>query len=111
MRLRTIWTEDGTASALALLIDRYAFVAAVGAAGIGWFGYRRSLLPLALCLLALSASIVAGLARAGFIMSGAPLAVLLATLGELALMALLSFHVATLGRRLRRTAALRGLAQ
>jgi hypothetical protein len=111
MRLRTIWTEDGAASALALLVDRYAFVAAVGVAGIGWLGYRRSLLPLVLCLLGLSASIAAGLVRAELMMGGAPLAVLLPTLGELALMALLSFHVATLGRRLRRTAALRRLAR
>jgi hypothetical protein len=111
MRLRAIWAEDSAASALAPLIDRYAFVAAVGVAFIGWFGYRRSLLPLALCLLGLSASIAAGLARAGFVMSGAPLAVLLPTLGELALVALLSFHIATLGRRLRRTAALRRLAR
>jgi hypothetical protein len=111
MRLRTLWTEEGVESALALLVDRYAFLAAVGVAGLGWFGYRRSLLPLALCLLGLSASVVAGLARAGFIMTGAPLAVLLPTLGELALVALLSFHVAALGRRLRRTAALRRLAR
>jgi hypothetical protein len=111
MRLRTLLTEEGVESALALLVDRYAFLAAVGVAGLGWFGYRRSLLPLALCLLGLSASVVAGLARAGFIMTGAPLAVLLPTLGELALVALLSFHVAALGRRLRRTAALRRLAR
>jgi hypothetical protein len=111
MRLRTIWTGDDAASALAHLVDRYAFVAAVGVAGIGWLGYRRSLLPLALCLLALSASIAAGLVRAGLVIGGAPLAVLLPTLAELALMALLSFQVATLGRRLRRTAALRRLAR
>lgn len=111
MRLRVIWTQDGSAFVLAPLIDRYAFVAAVGVAGIGWFAYRRSLLPLTLCLLGLSASIIAGLVRAELFMRTAPLAVLLPTVVELALMMLLSFHVAVLGRRLRRTGALRRFAR
>jgi hypothetical protein len=111
MRIRVIWIDDGTASMLAPLIDRYAFLAAVGVAGVGWLAHRRSLLTLALCLGGLSASILAGLVRAELFTRAAPLAVLLPALGELALMALLSFHVVALGRRLRRTATLRRFAR
>jgi hypothetical protein len=109
MRLRIIWFGSGGALALAPLVDRYAFLAAIGVAGIGWFAYRRSLLPLALCLVGLAASIIAGFVRADIFAGAAPPSVLLPALGEVALMALLSFHVAVLGRQLARTAALRRL--
>ena len=110
MRLRAIWA-GGDASMLAPLIDRYAFIAAVGIAGIGWLAFRRSLAPPAFCLLGLSASVLAGFVRAELFTRAAPLAVLLPALGEVALVALLSFHIVALGRRLRRTAGLRRLAQ
>jgi hypothetical protein len=111
MRARAIWTDDGTASMLASLVDRYAFLGAVGVAGVGWLAYRRSLLPLALCLLGLCASIIAGLVRVELLTRTAPQAVLLLALGELALVALLSFHVVALRRKLRRTATLRRFAR
>jgi hypothetical protein len=109
MRLRVIWLGDvgDSLSVLAPLVDRYAFVAALGAAAIGWFAFRRSLLPLAICLAALAASIAAGILRAGLFVEAAPLPVLLTAAGEIALIGLLSFHVVGLGRRLRRTAMLR----
>lgn len=107
MRLRVTWLDDGTVFALAPLVDRYAFVAAIAVASIGWFAFRRSLLALALCLGGLSASIAAGIVRAGLFADGAPLHVLLAAAAEIALLGLLSFHVFGMGRRLRRTAALR----
>jgi hypothetical protein len=109
MRLRAMWLDgssDGL-SALAPLVDRYAFIAALGVAAIGWFAFRRALLPFAVCLAALAASIAAGIFRAGLFVEGAPLHVLLAAAGEIALIGLLSFHVIGLGRRLRRTATLR----
>jgi hypothetical protein len=109
MRLRSIWLGSDAALALAPLVDRYAFLAAVGVAAIGWFVWRRSLLPLVLCLAALAASITAGFVRAELFAGAAPLTVLLPALGEVALMVLLSFHVVGLGRRLARTAALRRL--
>jgi hypothetical protein len=109
MRLRVMWLGDvdDSLSLLAPLIDRYAFIAAMAVAAIGWFAFRRSVLPLALCLAALVASIAAGIVRAGLFVEGAPLHVLLAAAGEIALVGLLLFHVVGLGRSLRRTALLR----
>jgi hypothetical protein len=109
MRLRVIWLGDvgDSLSVLAPLVDRYAFIAALSVAAIGWFAFRRSLLPLAICLAALAASIAAGILRAGLLVEAAPLHVLLTAAGEIALIGLLSFHVIGLGRRLRRTAMLR----
>jgi hypothetical protein len=106
MRLRVMWLGDvdDSLSLLAPLIDRYAFIAAMAVAAIGWFAFRRSVLPLALCLAALVASIAAGIVRAGLFVEGAPLHVLLAAAGEIALVGLLLFHVVGLGRSLRRTA-------
>jgi HAAS len=109
MRLRVMWLDDfgDSLSALAPLVDRYAFIAALGAALVGWFAFRRSLLPLAISLAALAASIAAGIFRAGLFVEGAPLHVLLSAAVEIALIGLLSFHVVGLARRLRRTAMLR----
>jgi len=109
MRLRVIWLGDvgDSLSVLAPLVDRYAFIAALGVAAIGWFAFRYSLLPLAICLAALAASIAAGIVRAGLLVEAAPLQVLLTAAGEIALIGLLSFHVVRLGRWLRRTAMLR----
>jgi len=109
MRLRVMWLDDpgSTASALAPLIDRYAFIAALLVGLVGWFAFRRSLTPLLICLAGLAASIAAGIARADLFVSGAPLHVLLPAAGEIALIGLLSWHVFGLHRRLRRTATLR----
>jgi hypothetical protein len=109
MRLRVMWLDDlnGSLPALAPLVDRYAFIVALGAAAVGWFAFRRSLFPLATCLVALAASIAAGLFRAGLFVEGAPLLVLLSAAGEIALIALLLFNVIGLGRRLQRTTSLR----
>ena len=109
MRLRILWLDDlGTStSALAPLIDRYAFIAALAVGVVGWFAFHRSLIPLAACLGGLAASIVAGIARANLFADGAPLHVLAAAAGEIALLGLLSWHVLGLHRRLQRTAALR----
>lgn len=109
MRLRVMWLDDvgDGLSMLAPLIDRYAFIAAMAVGAIGWFAFRRSVLPLAFCLGALAASIAAGIVRAGLFVEGAPLHVLLAAVGEIALIGLLLFHVVGLGRSLRRTAVLR----
>jgi len=109
MRLRVIWLGDvgDSLSVLAPLVDRYAFIAALGVAAIGWFVFRRSLLPLAICLAALTASIAAGILRAGLFIEAAHLHVLLTAAGEVALIGLLSFQVIGLGRRLRRTATRR----
>ena len=111
MRLRVIWLDDGAGSALAPLVDRYAFIAAIAVGIIGWFAFRHSLLAPAICLAGLAASIAAGIVRAGLFADGAPLHVLLASAGEIALVGLLSFHVIGLGRRLRRTAVLRGVGR
>jgi hypothetical protein len=110
MRLRVMWLDDfgDSLSALAPLVDRYAFIAALGVAAVGWFAFRRSLLPLTISLTALAASIAAGIFRAGLFVEGAPVHVLLSAAGEIALIGLLSFHVVGLARRLRRTAMLRG---
>ena len=110
MRLRVMWLDDfgDSLSALAPLVDRYAFIAALGVALVGWFAFRHSLLPLAISLAALAASIAAGIFRAGLFSEGAPMHVLLSAAGEIALIGLLSVHVVGLGRRLRRTAMLRG---
>ncbi|MDI1287735.1 MAG: hypothetical protein PSV46_25345 [Reyranella sp.] len=89
------------------MIDRYAFLAALAVGTVGWFAFRRSMVPLAICLAGLSASIAAGIVRASLFADGAPASVLLAAGGEVALIGLLSWHVAGLHRRLRRTAALR----
>ena len=109
MRLRVMWLDDlGAAiSTLAPLIDRYAFIASLAVGIFGWFTFRRSLMPLAICLGGLAASIAAGIVRAGLFVDGAPLHVLLAAAGEVALIALLSWHVFGLHRRLRQTAMLR----
>jgi hypothetical protein len=112
MRLRVLWL-DGSGdswSALAPLIDRYAFIAALGVALVGWLAFRQALLPLAVCLATLAASIAAGIVRAGLFVEGAPLHVLLSAAGEIALIGLLSFHVLGLARCLRRTAMLRRVA-
>ena len=79
-----IWL-DATPLALAPLIDRYAFLAALAVAAIGWFAFRRSLAALAICLAALVASIIAGFVRAEFFAEDAPLHVLLSAAGEIAL--------------------------
>jgi len=109
MRLRVMWLGDvgDSLSLLAPLIDRYAFIAAMAAAAVGWFAFRRSVLPLGLCLAALAASIAAGIVRAGLFVEGAPVPVLLTAAGEIALIGVLLFHVVGLGRFLRRTALLR----
>jgi hypothetical protein len=109
MRLRVISLADAgdSLSMLAPLIDRYAFLAAIAVGAIGWWAARRSVLPLAICLGALAASIAAGIVRAGLFIEGAPLPVLLAAAGEVALIGLLLFHVVGLGRSLKRTAFLR----
>ena len=54
MRLRVMWLADAgdSLSMLAPLIDRYAFVAAIAVGSIGWWAFRRSVLPLAVCLTA-----------------------------------------------------------
>ncbi|MBN9088616.1 MAG: hypothetical protein J0J01_17065 [Reyranella sp.] len=109
MRLRVMWLSDvgDSLSMLAPLIDRYAFIAAMAVGAIGWFAFRRSVLPLAICLGTLAGSIAAGIVRAGLFVEGAPLHVLLAAAGEIALIGLLLCHVVGLGRFLRRTALLR----
>jgi hypothetical protein len=109
MRLRVMWLDDfsGGLSALAPLVDRYAFIAALCVGAVGWLAFRRSLLPLAVCLCALSASIAAGILRAGIFVEQAPLRVLLSAAGEIALIGLLSFHLVGLAWRLRRIATLR----
>lgn len=109
MRLRVMWLGEvgDTLSTLVPLVDRYAFVAAIALSAIGWSAFRRSCVTLALCVGTLTASIAAGIVRAGLFAEGAPLHVLLAAAGEIALIGLLSFHVVGLGRRLRRTALLR----
>jgi hypothetical protein len=109
MRLRVMWLADigDSLSVLAPLVDRYAFVAAIAVGLVGWFAFRRSVLPLVLCLGALAASIAAGIVRAGLFVEGAPLPVLLAAAGEIALIGLLLFHVMGVERCLRRTAVLR----
>lgn len=107
MRLRVIWLDDGAISALAPLIDRYAFIAALTVGAIAWFAFRRSLAALAVCVAGLVVSIGAGIVRAGLFADGAPIHVLLSAASEIALIGVLSFHVVHLGRRLRRTAVLR----
>lgn len=109
MRLRVMWLTDAGdgLSMLIPLVDRYAFIAATAVGLIGWFAFRRSILPLAVCLTALAASIAAGILRAGLFFDGAPMHVLLAAAGEIALIGLLLVHVVGLGRSLRRTAMLR----
>jgi hypothetical protein len=112
MRLRVIWLGEvgDTLSALTPLIDRYAFIAALAIGIVGWLAFRRSMMPLAICLVAIVASVAAGIVRADLFANGAPLHVLLAAAGEIALIGLLSFHVIGLGRRLRRAASLRRTA-
>jgi hypothetical protein len=110
MRLRVIWLDDDVL-ALAPLIDRYAFIAALTVGVIAWFAFRRSLAALAICLGGLGVSIGAGIVRADLFANGAPVHVLLSAAGEVALIGVLSFHVIGLGRRLRRTAMLRRAGQ
>ena len=109
MRLRILWLGEvgDTLSTLAPLVDRYAFIAALVVGAVGWFAFRRSLLPLAVCLGALAASIAAGIVRAGLFVDGAPVHVLLTAAGEIALIGLLSLHIVRLGRRSWRAALLR----
>jgi len=109
MRLRVMWLADAgdSLSLLAPLVDRYAFAAATAVGLVGWFAFRRSVLPLSLCLAALAASIAAGIVRARLFVDGAPVHVLLAAAGEIALIGTLLFHVVDLGRVLKRTAMLR----
>lgn len=109
MRLRQMWLGDvgDLFPVLAPIVDRYAFIGALAVSAVAWFAWRRSWLPLAVCLVAIVASVIAGILRAGLFVDGAPLAVMLAAAGEIALIGLLSFHVIGLGRRLRRTALLR----
>jgi hypothetical protein len=108
MRLRVMWLDGEAVSALAPLVDRYAFLGAIAAATVGWFASRRSLPALLLCLVGLAASIAAGFVRADLFAHGAPLGVLLTAGGEIGLVGLLCVHLVGLGRQLRRTAALRG---
>jgi hypothetical protein len=110
MRLRVIWLDGDAVSALAPIVDRYAFIAAIAAGAIGWLGSRRSLLAPSLCLVGLAASIAAGFVRADLFAHGAPLAVLLTAAGEVLLIGLLCVHLIGFGRQLRRTANLRGAA-
>ncbi len=109
MRLRQMWLGDvgDLFPTLAPVVDRYAFIAALAVGTVAWFAWRRSWLPLAVCLVAIIASVGAGILRAGLFVDGAPLSVLIAAAGEIALIGLLAFHVIGLGRRLRRTALLR----
>lgn len=109
MLSRVIWLGGvgDTLSVLAPAIDRYAFIAALTVAAIGWWRFRGSLMPPLVCLVALTASIGAGIVRAGLFADGAPLHVFLPAAGELAVIGLLAFHVFGLGRRLRHTASLR----
>ena len=107
MRLRVIWLDDGAISALAPLIDRYAFIAALTVGVTAWFAFRKSLAAFALCVAGLVASIGAGLVRADLFANGAPIHVLVSAAGEIVLIGALSFYVIGLGRRLRRTAVLR----
>jgi hypothetical protein len=111
MRLRVVWLDDGAIPALAPLIDRYAFLGAIAVAAVGWFAFRRSLLALSACLVGLGASIAAGFVRADLFIEGAPLPVLAAAASEIGLIGLLCFHVVALGRRLRSTMLLRGVAR
>lgn len=111
MRLRIMWLDDAAAPALAPLIDRYGFLAAIAVSVVGWFAFRRSLLAPTLCLVGLATSIAAGVVRAGLFDQGVPLLVLLAAAGEFALLGLLLAEVVGFGRRLRRTASLRGVAR
>ena len=111
MRLRVMWLDDGGLPALAPLIDRYAFIAALSVGVIGWFAFRRSFVALTVCLAGLVASIAAGIVRAALFVQSAPWHVLLTAASEIALLGLLSFHVIGLGRRLRRTAGWRRLVR
>jgi hypothetical protein len=111
MRLRVMWLDGDSISAMAPLIDRYAFIAAIAVGAIGWFGWRRSLLAPSLCLAGLAASIAAGFVRADLFAHGAPLAVLLTAAGEVLLVGLLCVNIVGFGRQLRRTATLRGAAR
>lgn len=110
MRLRTVWLEgmDDPVSSLAPLIDRYAFVAGVAVAGIGWWAFRHSLLPLVVCIAALAASIGAGIVRADLLAKAAPVPVpvLAGTVCEVALVFVLSVLVVELHRGRRRMATL-----
>lgn len=111
MRLRVIWLDDDAVFALAPLVDRYAFIAALAVGVIAWFAFRQSLAALAICLAGLVTSIGAGIVRADMFAGGAPLHVLVSAAGEIALIGMLSFHVIGLGRRLRRMALLRRAGQ
>jgi hypothetical protein len=111
MRLRVMWLSDIeiTAASLAPFVDRYAFASAIAVATVGWFAFRSSLLPLAVCLVGLAASIAAGFVRADLFTGGAPLHVLLPAAAEVALVGLLAWRVVDLGRRVRRTENLKGI--
>lgn len=111
MRLRAIWLDGGAISALAPLIDRYAFIVALTVGVVAWFAFRRSLAALAICLVGLVASIGAGVVRAALFANGAPIHVLLSVAGEIALVGVLLFHVIGLGWRLRRMTSLQRTTQ
>jgi hypothetical protein len=102
-----MWLEgiDDPMSALAPLVDRYGFIAAVSSAVIGWWVFRRSVLPLILCVVALAASIAAGIARGDLLATPGHVAV--GTACEVALVAMLSIYVIGLWQRLRMTETLR----
>ena len=107
MRLHVTWLDDGAVSALAPLIDRYAFIGALIVGLVGWFACRRSFAALTICLAGLVVSIAADIVRSGLFEGGAPLHVVLSAAAEIALIALLSRHVIGLGRRIKRTATAR----
>src|SRR5258708_12598003 len=50
MRLRLMWLDDTAVFALAPLVDRYAFIAAIAVGAIGWFAFPHSLVTLPICL-------------------------------------------------------------
>jgi hypothetical protein len=109
MRLRVMWLDDldVAASSIAPFVDRYAFAGAIAVAMVGWLAFRRSMVPLALCLAGLAASVAAGFVRADLFTDGAPPQVLLPAVGEVALLGLLAWRVVDLGRRAQRAAVLR----
>jgi hypothetical protein len=109
MRLRTMWLEgvDYPVPELATSIDRYGFGLAVVAASIGWWLARRSTVPLFVCVSALAASIAAGIARADLLAAATPLHVIVGTLSEVALLAMLAVYVLGLHRRIRYREVLR----
>jgi hypothetical protein len=122
MRLRTLWIAPGLdearlslAALVAPLVDRWAFVGAIAAALGGYFAVRRlaaraapdlrqasTVVTIAMAALAgLAASVAAGLTRIALHgdIADAPLVVLIATLGEIGLVAMLLAQIRALNRR------------